>query len=785
MSPVFHGTLPATAAGKGRAIVEPAGRVIPEDLMGEVWPAAEPGAGPADRGSASIDVDGPVEIRSFRTIVVSYTVGRFGLDDTGGIKIVQRFANDGGRWQTDDAAAMNYVTAKASNGCRLLLAVEPGGHQRPWNRSLRIVVTRGSMACGDRIEVVFGDRRGGSPGLRLQTFAERAHEFRVLVDACATGHFLPVPGRPCVTVVPGPPRSWIAVLPTWRRPGSRFALCVRADDLWGNPAFPAPRRLRFVSGDGIEGLPDSVAWPEGQGFLRLDGLVCAGEGQVAVDVLSGEGELLARSNPLIVRNGPLEAFWGDLHGQSGETVGIDPLEDYFSFARDLAFLDVCSHQGNDFQITNRFWQRINEVTAAANVDGRFIAIPGYEWSGNTSMGGDHNVFFREEGRAIRRSSHALLADRGDLDSDAATSGDLFRALAGEDCVLFAHIGGRPADIAEADGLSLRTAVEIHSNWGTFEWLMAESFALGYRHGLVCNSDVHKGRPGASHPGAAEFGAYGGLTCFLAGSLTRDGIFEALRARHHYGTTGSRIHMDVRAEFANPARLFAGDPRLGPAASRMVREAMMGDIVETADRRVALHLDIASPSPVVRVDVLNGTDVAASLPGFAGGDADTRLRVLFHGAEYRGRGRQTRWRGSLKVMGAAIRRFHAVCAWNHERPMGPRGDGEVVFDVLTTGNFTGFDIWLDAWRGSVELRTGHVAGVIELASIGDEPHLLEAGGLERAVSLTRLPEVLDETRMTETADVPLNDGGDNPLWARVTTEDGHRAWSSPLYLFRLA
>ena len=49
-------------------------------------------------------------------------------------------------------------------------------------------------------------------------------------------------------------------------------------------------------------------------------------------------------------DGPVAGFWGDLHGQTGETVGVNSIESYFDFARNLAFLDVTSHQGNDFQI---------------------------------------------------------------------------------------------------------------------------------------------------------------------------------------------------------------------------------------------------------------------------------------------------------------------------------------------------------------------------------------------------------------------------------------------------
>jgi hypothetical protein len=158
--------------------------LIDDDLMGDVWPVVHPGQAAQDYGSARIAPSGPFEVRSFQTIEVVYTVGRFGLDDSGSIKIVQRFPNDGGRLQVTDPTAMNYVSAHAGGRCRLTLVPEPNGHQRPWERSLRIIVGGGSLREGDTITVVFGDRSGGSPGLRLQTFCETAHEFRVLADPC-------------------------------------------------------------------------------------------------------------------------------------------------------------------------------------------------------------------------------------------------------------------------------------------------------------------------------------------------------------------------------------------------------------------------------------------------------------------------------------------------------------------------------------------------------------------------------------------------------------------------
>ncbi|MEZ5856014.1 MAG: hypothetical protein R3D67_15180 [Hyphomicrobiaceae bacterium] len=79
---------------------------------------------------------------------------------------------------------------------------------------------------------------------------------------------------------------------------------------------------------------------------------------------------------------------GRLHGQSGETVGIGTIESHFDFARNKSFLDVTSHQGNDFQINIPFWKHLNTLTAKLDEPGRFVVFPGYEWSGNTAVGGD-------------------------------------------------------------------------------------------------------------------------------------------------------------------------------------------------------------------------------------------------------------------------------------------------------------------------------------------------------------------------------------------------------------
>ncbi len=757
---------------------------VASHLVGAVWPAAHPGEDPLLYGHVELQPKGAFEARSVQTFRMVYTVGRYGIDDTGGIAVLFRFFGDQGDLQTDEPTGDNYVTAHTSTGAKIRLHYGGAAGYRPWFKALAVKLHGGYLKEGDTITVVFGDTTQGSPGMKLQTFCESGFEFKVVADVCAVGHYVPLPETPSIAIVPGPPAVWRAVLPTLRRPGETFQFGLKAEDKWGNPSHLAEGRFRLAASLSVENLPETIDYSLGMRAITLENLSVAEPGDLTIKVYDGN-ELLAETGPLLIRAGEVSGYWGDLHGQSGESIGIGASREYFEFARRLAFLDVTSHQANDFQVNNAFWKHLNELTAEYHEDDRFVVFPGYEWSGNTAVGGDRNVFFRTEGRQIRRSSHALLTDRSDLDTDAPDATRLFEALEGEDCCVYAHVGGRYADIRYAHDPRYETAMEIHSAWGTFEWLLTDGFQLGHRSGVVCNSDGHKGRPGASFPGAAKFGAYGGLTCFYSGELTRDGIFECLRRRHHYGTTGCRLHLDVRAKLPTGGRLFLRDPNVFPdAASHDVAEVMMGDIVQTADDFVEVSIEVAAHAPIERIAIRNGTEVVETYRPYGAEDLGSRVRVLWSGAEYRGRGRQTTWIGRARFDGARVTRIAKINAWNHERRLEQTASDTVEWNALTTGNYGGFDAFLEEGsEGSFELTSNHGTIQCRLDEIGLDDVVMEAGGLERRIRVFRLPEENPHRSVTYKLRIPLKASSDNPLWVCVNTEDGFQAWSSPIFAFR--
>ncbi len=737
-------------------------------------------------GHATLTPQGSYEAGGFASLTLTYTAGYFGIDDTGSLKIVHRFASDMGKMQFSDPAAPHYVSAEASNGAVLELRYDQKGNIRPWDKTLLIRVQRGFLREGEQIVVRLGDTRQGSPGLRMQTFSEGTFEFKLLVDAFATYNYVELPQQPTIAVVAGPPVGYKALLPTQRRVGQPFTLGFKGEDKWGNPSHLVRGPFTLEASLPVEGLPATLDPAPGALSTACAALHVREPGELRVTVKDAAGRVVCTSNPLrVVADAALLPYWADLHGQSEETIGTNPARELITFARDRAFLDAMSHQGNDFQITTPFWEELNRLTAEYNEDGRFVIFPGYEWSGNTGLGGDRNVMFREEGRQIHRSHHALVEDLSDVATDANSAGDLFEALKDENCVVFAHIGGRYADIKVAHDGRIERSIEVHSDWGTFEWLLEDAFEQGYRVGILANSDGHKGRHGASHPGASLFGAYGGLSCLLASGLTRDGLFDALRRRHHYATTGCRAHLSTTVRFDQPAELFSDDPQMGGQVAARVGEAMMGDILRSDADSVTLEIDLAAGAPIERIEIRNRMRVLETWRPYDAGALGRRIRIIWEGSEYRGRGRQTVWDGRAELTGNGIAAFAPINLWNIDKPLQQPSRQTLAWSALTTGGFGGADLLLDdAQAGRLRITTPFFDTEIAVAEIGLADHVIETGGgIKRQLRVFRLPEHNTAVNAQLTRRITLDNTGDNALYVCATLEDGHMIWSSPTYVLR--
>ena len=241
-------------------------------------------------------------------------------------------------------------------------------------------------------------------------------------------------------------------------------------------------------------------------------------------------------------------------------------------------------------------------------------------------------FYRQEGHPILRSSHWQIPHVPEDELTPAHPADmlfkrLHQTVGAEQVLVAAHVGGRYADIRQYFDQELGSLVEVLSCWGIFEWLLWDAFEQGYVVGVMCNSDGHKGRPGAEGPGAGEFGIRSGLTCVLAEELTRDSVFAALKSRHCYGTSGPRIDL-------------AFD----------VNGYGMGSAIDLSGKCIA-SASVKCTAPLESLTLFQGrTPLHVCQPAaFSETEQSYRVRVSWQGARIRGsRTARVTWDGTIRA-----------------------------------------------------------------------------------------------------------------------------------------
>lgn len=700
-------------------------------------------------GTATLSSTSDVTAGSYNTWTVTYAVGELGMDDGSTLKVAWSQTSDWGTPQFTDPTADNYATVETSGEATVTASYDDDAYERPWKTAVVVDVFDGSLDPDDTITLTLGETSAGSMGHLAQSFVETDFELFVLVDPVRTGEFLRLPESLSFDVVPGRASRMEAVAPSTVDPSEDVTVSVRVEDYWGNVATDFDGTLDLEAEDGDD-RPDTVDVENGLGRVTTS---FDDDGVYRVTLEHESRDLSAVTNPVVVGDHDLRTYWGDIHGQSGETVGTGTIREYFEFARDAAFLDFASHAGNDFQITDSFWAEIQETIRAFNDPDDFVTFLCYEWSANTPAGGDHNVYFREDEADIHRSS------RWQTEQGAAKMGginqveNLYDHYSGRDDVLIVpHQGGRPSTLREFDP-DLSPFVEITSVWGVFEWLGHRALDEGYPVGFVGGSDDHTGRPGVGHPdNLPKHNERGGLMAARTGDLDRDSLWEAFTDRRVYGTTGARILLDVTVDGAG-----------------------MGETV-AVDGSPVIEASVRGTAPVQRLDLFRGSELLTT-ETFAEGD--DRLELTFSGAKGRGRDKVVDWRGGMTVDRGEIGDVSEF-GFDHPRQgVTDRTDAWLRWNAATTGGYQGLRVEVDAPdTANVGIRTQSLSHSVTLGDLDEDR--VDAGGLDAALTLRKTGIATDpDVDVTFTDDEPP--AGTHPYYVRVQQVDGNMAWSSPVFV----
>lgn len=488
------------------------------------------------------------------SIKLTYHVGKYGIDDGGSIQFVRQGLTDWQNYQTENKTGLGYSTVKTTGKAKVRFVKNAEGI-RPYENSIRVEVFDGCLIEGDIVEVVLGDRTYGSTGILSQSFVESQHKILLMIDPFGGNRYEEVFPKVSIEVKNGMCGEFHLVLPSTVEVNEVFDLKIRVIDDYGNRCSDFEGKIKLLVPEGFE-CQEEIEIHKDDNGVKLIPCKIIKDGIYRIKGIMETYEISSISNTVkTITKDEYRLFWGDMHGQNNVASGVGNMDEYLSFAKEVGALDFTGWQGNDFEISDSDWDTVNEHIKKYHKPGEFVTFLGYEWSGVSAAGGDHNIYFLNDDEKIHRTSQWLVNTgtghvgygKDNDGSDCYPISNLWERYKGRnDVMAIPHIGGRHAnlDYFNSDFISM---IEIHSHHGTFEWFIEEAMKRKLKVGFIGTSDDHSCRIGLSYPivtFADDFGATfdvkSGLTAVYAKDLTRESLWEAFKSRRCYATTASRI-----------------------------------------------------------------------------------------------------------------------------------------------------------------------------------------------------------------------------------------------------
>ena len=659
-------------------------------------------------GELTLSSNGPYRAGEFVTVSETYRVGEMPMAVGGGIAIGQ---GRSGGLQTANAGGANYVTIRTSNPDARFTPSAPWGQWTTFEtrRTIAFQLSGSELSEGDTVTITFGDRSGGSPGLKLQNWSNDRVVFKTFVDLEGEGWLL-TPRWPFLQVVGEERVRFVnATAPSVVQTGEEFTLAVRFEDRFKNPiSGKTPALEVLLNGRAFRQIAAGSAAVHELGGIRIDA-----PGVYRFQVRSRDGELQGTSNPVRVESEPSRrVYWGETHGHTGFAEGQGSPDGYYKFGRDVARLDFLSLSEHDIWMDDFEWKTLQEMVEKYRVDGKFTTILGFEWTSRLPYGGHHNVFFRNtQGRLRVPNQTAPLLDE--------LYEGLLRDNASDDVLVIPH-AHQPGDWTNSDG-SVERLVEIQSGHGTFDWFGNKYLANGFRVGFVGASDNHVGHPGYTGMTNRQLG---GLAAVLADENTANAIFDGLRSRATYATTGERILLDATLNGVGMGQ------EQGQSVNRTIECTVNGTAAIDA-------IDVIKNGKVVYTKRYLEGDLAS----------DASLQVTFESStEVIGRRQVPRgdrpWKGAISVAGAELAGFDEPW-YRHPATYASRLEGgRLLFGLRTRGRSTSMVLRLR--EASADTKV--------IADLEATTELRGSGGYERTPQ--RLPATREAFRLGD-----LLGGGD--------------------------
>ncbi len=581
-----------------------------------------------------IHVMGNKRIRagSFGTWEFVYTVGKRGILPEGGIEIVFNTSYPTNIWsipQTYDKTAPGYVRTVLSGAGRLSVKVLSVPERlQPYSLGCHIIqciLKDATLFERDFVRIVYGDTSYGSRGARAQLMA-REVEFPVYVDSKGKDNKILnraswfriicrlAPVRKVATFLPrikvvGTQAKCLKVkAPMIVQKGKNFSLKVVACDSYSNRAteYSGTVKIDLLDRTG-KCFPLEYTFPEGDNATHeFKNLSISEAGISYISIIDAANKIAGISNPIKVVGEEIREniFWGEIHGHTELSDGNGTIDEHYKHAREVACLDfgatVDHINFDEREFGKKKWEITKGKAKEYNDPPNFVTILGYE-PGIRTNDRNHahmNIYCKSEDTPLipTKNSDSLwqLARKYNLLLIPHHTGYSSENLKLTNWKIFKEEFTPVVEIYSAHGCAEyhnNPRPLVNQNPGSF---YQDALKKGYKFGVIASSDYHQALLGQDiklqeHPGnlnCRHFQYRTGYTAVVTKELSRKGIFDALRSRHCYATTGERIYLDFRIN---------GHP-------------MGSDLNITGSGKVNISIEAAGTNKFERIEILKNSHV---------------------------------------------------------------------------------------------------------------------------------------------------------------------------------
>lgn len=515
------------------------------------WPASVTGAADGE-GRAAI-IPSETTVGRYLDYRIVFQLGPSGIAEGGSIRIDLPTATtfhglhqivNWSKPQKDDPFGDGFVTVYPTD--KLDIDIITFKHSKSGNLSYGIKIVASQELLPLKAIIVLYTHS------RAQWIPQVAY-FPIYTDADGDGLSKRISKVPAIRVMGGSAQGIRATIPSILGVGEEFDLKVAILDGLGFRASSYAGSITFESTGTLHNLPDSYTFSEQDHSVHVfPGVSFQTPGIFTVTVK--DGPMSGVSNPcLVVASGPsFKLYWGDIHWHSQASDGLRSPREGYIYARDISGLDFTAMTDHDGFLDRRnLWNDVRSISNSFNDPGRFVTFVAYEWTGLSAMEGGpghKNVYYAGDNGPLFSI----------LDPLTATPDGLWNHLEGLDAITIPHHVARSAAATDWSYRhdDLQPLVEIYSNHGNGEFhgapppfhegaighYVQDALEMGHRLGNVASSDSHYTLPGGNESLSRLVARQGlpALVAVYAPAITRRHLFDQMKRRRTYATTGRRV-----------------------------------------------------------------------------------------------------------------------------------------------------------------------------------------------------------------------------------------------------